>query len=64
MTRSEGEKAKCQSGKNKERKPDQRGKANGIMLKGREAFKEDPHDQHLLFVLLGLNSTYEINQYK
>lgn len=57
MTRSKGEKAKCQSGKNKETEPDQSGKANGIMFRGkereREASKENHYGQHLLWVLFG-----------
>lgn len=39
------------------------GKAKGIMLKGKEAFKENRRDQHLFFVLLGLNLTNKIHQY-
>lgn len=61
MTRSKGEKAKCQSGKNKETEPDQSGKANGIMFRGREREKRQ---RKTIMVALALCAIWSLIQHK
>lgn len=55
MTRSKGEKAKYQSGKNEKTKIDQRERAHGVMLGGRER-SITGNSSAPVFVVWGLDS--------